>query len=259
MIIDSHCHLQDEKYIDDIDQVIKNATDSGVKKLICIGTSLDDSKEAIKIAEKFPEVYAVIGIYPHESVPNSDFRLELEELSANKKVVAIGECGLDYTNMDKPETNSKEVQKELFRKQLGLAVQLGLPVVIHNREADEDTIFELSRYKETQKLRGVFHCFTQNLELAKKVIDLGFYISFTAIITYPSAKHLVEVAKNIPREKVLIETDAPYLPPQTERGKRNEPKNVRIVAEKLAEIWGISVEEVAKITTKNASTLFSLN
>lgn len=258
MLIDSHFHLQDEKYDQDRDPIVKTAIDHGVEKMICIGTSVEDSLEAVNLSAKYKSVYAVVGIYPHEKIPQGDFREKLEELSQNKKVVAIGECGLDYTNMDKPETNSKEVQKELFRKQIGLAIQLGLPVVIHNREADNDTIEELSRYKDTGKLTGVFHCFTQTTELAKKVMDLGFYISFTAIITYPSAKHLVEVANLVPRDRVLIETDAPYLPPQTERGKRNEPKNVRIVADKLAEIWGISAEEVADITTKNASRLFNL-
>lgn len=254
MLLDSHCHLQDKAYSLDLDRVINDAVQEGVTKMVCIGTNLENSEKAIKLTTLYPEIYATAGIYPHEEIPKEDFRPNLIKLAKNKSVIAIGECGLDYTENGR----SKDEQKELFRKQIGTALQLDLPLVIHNRNADNDILEELSHYKSTGKLRGVFHCFVGSLEFAKKVLDLGFHISFTGIITYPSAKHLEEVIKELPKDKILIETDSPYLPPQGFRDKRNEPKYVRIIAERIAEILKITVDDLALITSRNAEKLFNI-
>ncbi len=270
MLIDSHCHLTERSFSHDIDKVIHGALTEGVSKMVCVGTNLSDSKEAIKLANKYENIYCTVGVYPHEKVQVADLREKLIALASNKKVVAIGECGLDYsleetlkanqmTDQDKDRSiRSSQDQKELFRKQIGLAVQVNLPLIIHNRNANDDIITELSHYKETSRLRGVFHCFTGNIEFAKKVLDLGFYISFTGIITYKSGKHLEEVIKNIPKDKILIETDAPYLSVEGMRKDRNEPKYVRIVAKRLSEILKVSLEETAELTAHNAAKLFNI-
>ncbi|OGC50905.1 hypothetical protein A2716_02625 [candidate division WWE3 bacterium RIFCSPHIGHO2_01_FULL_40_23] len=254
MLIDSHCHLQEDAFKSDLIKVVQSAVSENVNTMICIGTNLKTSADAVKLSQEYKEVYASIGIYPHEEMPNTDIREEISKLSKNKKVVAIGECGLDYSENGR----NQEDQKELFRKQIGTAVQLDLPLIIHNRNADEDVITELNHYRETGRLRGVFHCFTGDTAFAKRVLELGFYISFTAIVTYPSAKHLEEVIKSVPKDRILIETDAPYLSPEGMRGKRNEPKNVKIVAVRIAEILNTSLTEVAKITSENARRLFTL-
>lgn len=258
MLIDTHCHLQDKQYKDDLNEVLNRAKESDIEKHILIGTSLEDSKKAIDLAETHENSYATVGIYPHEKAPDGDFREKLEKLAKHKKVVAIGECGLDYTKNNNELYNNPEIQKELFRKQIGTAILLDLPLVIHNRDANEDILTELNRYKTTEKLRGVFHCFTQDYDFATRVLNLGFYISLTGIITYPSAKELKTTVAKLPKDRIMLETDSPYLAPQTLRGKRNEPKNVRIIASEMASLWGIPIEEVAKITTENALRLFKL-
>src|SRR3989344_752402 len=257
MFIDSHCHLQDKKFSRDLDNVLERAGSTVVEKIICVGTSLKDSKEVLRLSEKYNQVFATVGIYPNEEVPDGDFREELITLAKHRKVVAIGECGLDYS--DQEGGRQADLQKALFRKQIGTAIQLDLPLVIHNRNADEDILLELSHYKTTGKLKGVFHCFTSDIEFAKKVLDLGFYISFTAMITYPSAKHLEDVIKFIPNDRLLAETDAPYLPPQTHRGERNEPMHVKMTAEKMAQVKGISHADFYAELLNNTQNLFTLN
>lgn len=277
MIIDTHTHLDMKEFEPDRDEVIKRALASDVSKIITVGVDLESSKNAVELSQKYPEVYAAVGIQPEEVDKyiddelklKTDFRHNLEELARNLKVVAIGECGLDhkYTREKYTSTREQELeyekQKEIFRRQLGLAVTLDLPVIVHCREAEEDIITEVTRYKDTKKLRGVIHCFTVppngGKPFARKVLNAGFYISFSGIITFPNAKDLREVAKEIPLDRILVETDSPFLAPQSHRSKRNEPTFVTEVVKQIAQIKGIDEQEVLGITTQNAKNLFGVN
>lgn len=263
MFIDSHCHLPDKKYKMDIDQIIREAKEVGVEKLVSVGTSLENSREVVELARQFDDIYAVVGVYPHEDLDKSlgEIETELRETlnSTRKKIVAIGECGLDVPNRDVPyKTRDIEEQRELFKMQLGLAVQRDLPAVIHNRNADPEIIDVLTHFKST-KLTGVSHCFSSNWEVAKELLHMNHYISFAGMITYPSTREsLLEAVKNIPRDRLLVETDAPYLPPKGHRGEINYPKYVTITAEKLAQVRNTSLEEIENYTYKNTCRLFNI-
>lgn len=288
LITDTHAHLDMKEFDSDRDEVIKRALENGVEKIIAVGVDLASSQKAVELSQKYEEIYAAVGIQPEEinqyfeEAPDPiffnprkikiDVRGELEKLAKNKKVVAIGECGLDYKYIREkgksPEDQEleKEKQKDIFRRQLGTAVLLDLPVIIHNREADEDIMNEILRYKETKKLSGVFHCFTAEARLsaealaqAEKVLECGFLISFTGLITYPKNDELRKVIKEIPLEKILVETDSPFLAPQSHRGQRNEPSFVTEVINQIALIKGIDAEKVAEITTQNAKNLFGID
>lgn len=286
MIIDTHAHLDMKEFGPDRDEVIKRAVKAGVTKIITVGVYVESSKKAVELSQKYPEVYAAVGIQPeevykyfvesscyHESIhdckPSANINRELTTLARNKKVVAIGEIGLDYKFARNKVIGNKEIrsteevergkQKEIFRRQLGLAVTLDLPVIVHCREAEEDVITEIVRYKDTKKLRGVIHCFTGTEPFARKVLECGFYISFSGIITFPSAKDLREVAKEVPLDRILAETDSPLIAPQSHRGERNEPVFVIEVVKEIAKIKGIDQQEVSKITTQNAKNLFRIN
>lgn len=273
MIIDTHTHLDMKEFGADRDEVIKRALASGISKIITVGVDVESSEKAVDLSQKYPEVYAAVGIQPEEVDKyidaelklKTDFRQDLEGLARIKKVVAIGEIGLDYKYirekyMSTEEQNQeKEKQKEIFRRQLGLAVTLDLPVIVHCREAEEDIITEIIRYKDTKKLRGVIHCFTGTEPFARKVLGCGFYISFSGIITFPSAKDLGEVAKEVPLDRILVETDSPLIAPQSHRGKRNEPAFVTEVVNQIAQIKGINEQKVSKITAQNAKELFRRN
>lgn len=296
MIIDTHAHLDSEEFEPDRPEVLARAQAANIQTIINPGIDLASSRAAIEIAQKYQNVYAAVGIQPEEidkyfdeeeigrtepqggerPAPDRifglgagvkiDVRTELESLAKNKRVVAVGECGLDYKSIrEKLKINNealikleKEKQKDIFRRQLGTAILLDLPVIVHNREADEDIINEISRYRETKKLRGVFHCFTGSQELSKTILDLGFMISFTGIITYPNAKELRRIIKEIPLEKMLVETDAPLLAPQARRGERNEPAFVTEVIKTIAEIKNLTFEEIAQQTSQNAKRLFKI-
>lgn len=249
-MIDSHCHL--EMFKEEIPKVLKNANDVGVSTIVTIGSDIESINEAIKITEQYPMVYATVGIHPHDAKEiNSDVIKKLFELSRHPKVVAIGEIGLDYYYKNSP----KEVQREAFVLQLNLARELGLPVVIHSREAFEDTI---SILKEHNISKGVMHCFSGSVSQAKKAIDLGFFISISGVVTFKNAKIIKEVAKFVPDDYLMIETDAPYLSPEPMRGKRNEPAFLIYTAKALAELRGITFEDVDRITTLNAKRLFHI-
>lgn len=278
MTIDTHAHLDMKKFDPDRDEVLKRAIEAGVEKIISVGVDLASSQKAVELSEKYENVYAAVGIQPEEinqyfvnNRINTDIRVELEKLAGNKpahrrggKVVAIGECGLDYKYIREKSKSAedqeleKEKQKNIIRRHLGTAVLLDLPVIIHNREADEDVMNEILKYKETRKLRGVLHCFTGTLEFSQQIIDLGFLISFTGLITYPKNDALRNVIKEIPLEKILVETDSPFLAPQAHRGQRNEPAFVVEVVEQIALIKGVDVEKVSEFTTQNAKNLFRL-
>jgi TatD DNase family protein len=274
MIVDTHTHLGVSEFNTDRKEVVKRANDVGVSKIITVGVDLESSKKAVELSQKYPEVYAAIGIQPEEANKyiddrlelKSDFRQCLERLAGNKKIVAVGEIGLDYkwarkmaADKDGPIGTEILKQKEIFRRQLGLAVELDLPAVVHCREAEEDILTEIERYRPTKKLRGVIHCFTGTEPFARKVMECGFYISFSGIITFPNAKHLKEIVRNVPLDRILAETDSPFIAPRTYRGKRNEPAYIVEIVSEIAETLGLNVNKVSQATSQNAKKLFRLD
>ena len=252
-LIDTHSHIDMEEF-DDLDAIISNAKTAGVEKIILPSVDRNSFEKVIKISSKYEEVYCALGIHPTEAqgVNDSDYD-KILELASNPKVVAIGECGLDYY-WDK--TYVKE-QKEVFLKQIEIAKQLSLPLLVHDREAHKDT-FDLLNKNINDEINIVMHCFSGSLEFATECVKKGFYIALGGVVTFKNAKKMHEVAKNIPLENLLIETDAPYLTPIPYRGKRNEPAYVKFVAEEIAKIRGISYDEVAENTTANARRVFKI-
>ena len=255
-MIDSHAHLDDPRYDADRHEVIQRAIDSGVEKIVTIGCDLKTSRAAVEIADQTESVYATVGIHPHETAHADQESYEgLRQLAAHPKVVAWGETGLDYHYMNSP----KEDQIRAFREQIRFAGQLDLPLVIHTREADDDTIRILSE-ERSDRTRGVFHCFSGNLALAQQALEMDFLISISGMITFDKALELQNVARQIPPDRLLIETDCPYLTPVPNRGKRNEPSFVRYVAKKIAQIHpSIPYEAIIRNTSKNARQLFGFS
>ncbi len=254
-LFDSHAHYNDEKFDDDREIILSNIFEADVSKIVNDGYSMESSKKAIEIASKHENIYATIGVSPND-IENldSDYIEQLEKMARNNKVVAIGEIGLDYYW----NKENKEKQKEVFIKQIELANKLNLPIVIHTREAVMDTIDILKNKIECKK-KGVFHCCPLNIELVKEALKLGFYISFAGPVTFKSSKNANEVVNFVPLDRILIETDSPYLSPEPVRGTRNDSRNVKFIAEKIANLRNISIEEVAKITFENTSRIFSIN
>ena len=251
-MIDTHCHIDFTQFDADRDQVIRRAKENGIDYLINIGSSLEGSKASVELSRRYDNVYAAIGIHPHEAdmFKEKDSSI-LRELAKDKKVVAIGEIGLDYyKNFSKAEN-----QKPLFVSLIGLAKDLDLPLVIHSRNAQDDTLKFL---KEKMPLRGVVHCFSGDENFLRECLDLGFFVSFTCNITYKNAQDLREVVRLTPLERIFLETDAPYLAPEGLRGRRNEPANVKILAQEVAVIKEISIEEVSRVTTESAIKFFNL-
>ena len=249
MFIDTHCHLSKNDY-EDIDKVIKDAYDNNVKYLIISGCDKKGIKESIEISNNHDNVYMALGFHPSEARITTDEDLkELEEIiKNNNKVIALGEIGLDYY-WDK---DNKEEQKELFKKQIEIAKRNNLPLVIHSRDAFQDTydILKEANYK------GVIHCFSGNEENAKMYVSIGFYIGIGGVITFKNT-NLKETIKTIPKDRILLETDSPYLAPTPHRGEKNESKYIPLIAEEIANNLNITVEEVGRITTKNASKIFN--
>ena len=249
MFIDSHCHIYYDTFNDDILDVINKAYDAGVTKLICVGVDLESSESCINLADKFKNIYATVGFHPHESkLAKSNYLNILESMAVHPKVVAIGEIGLDFHY----NHSQKEIQKKIFLEQLELAQSIKLPTVVHSRKADLETFKIISNVKNS---KGVVHCFSSNLEQAKKIIQLDYYISFTGLITF--VDELVDVVKHIPLDNILIETDSPYLAPIPFRGKRNEPSYIVNIAKKIAEIKNIDLAAVGNVTMNNTLRLFS--
>ena len=250
--IDSHVHLYDRKFSNDLDDVLERAHNAGVQFFLVPGDSLETSREAVKLAIMYPDIYAAVGFHPHEAKDCTDDALdEIQRMAAEPRVVAIGEIGLDYHYNHSP----RDIQRKIFRKHLQLARQLHLPVIIHCREAYTDLNNILSE-GANKGVRGVCHCFSGTGEDARKLLDMGLYISFAGPVTYPKADNLRAIASEVPAERLLIETDAPYLTPQPKRGRRNEPAYVVYNAEKLAELHSLSIEDIARITTGNVQALF---
>lgn len=250
-LFDSHAHLDDEAFDPDRDRVIKDCA-TRLSGVINPGSDMISSQKAVKMADENDIIYAAVGFHPHEArlmQPNDEDKLS--ELAKNKKVVAIGEIGLDYYYDYSP----RDVQKEVFIRHLDLARQLSLPVIIHDRDAHGD-IVEIIK-KEGSGLRGVFHCYSGSWEMAKVLLKMGWYISFGGSLTFKNAVKTVEVAKNIPQDMMLLETDSPYLTPVPYRGKRNNPCMVEYACEKMAEIKGMESAAIAEITTGNVKALFT--
>lgn len=255
MLFDSHAHLDDTKFNDDREAVIGDMRQKGVSYITNIGYDLDSSRRSLVLAKRYPFIYATVGVHPHdvENLTENDI-LELAELAKDEKAVAIGEIGLDYYYDNSP----RDLQRKWFERQVQLALDLGMPIAVHNRESNEDCMKILKKF-DIKKIGGIMHCYSGSAEMAKEVVKLGMNISFAGPITFKNNRRGVETVQQIPLEHILIETDCPYLAPEPLRGTRNDSRNVRLVAEKIAEIKGISFEEVAKITTENAKRVYRIN
>ncbi|PFA16858.1 MULTISPECIES: TatD family hydrolase [Bacillus cereus group] len=254
MLFDTHSHLNAEQFKEDLQEVIVRMKEAGVSYTVVVGFDEATIKKAMELAETYDFIYAAVGWHPVDAIDMTEEHLAwLEELAAHPKVVALGEMGLDY-HWDK---SPKEVQKEVFRKQIQLAKKVNLPIIIHNRDATQD-IVDILAEENAAEVGGIMHCFSGSVEVAQQCIGMNFLISLGGPVTFKNAKKPKEVAMEIPMEKLLIETDCPYLTPHPFRGKRNEPSYVKLVAEEIANLKGISYEEVAKITTENAKGLFGI-
>lgn len=256
-LIDSHAHLNDEAYKDDLNEVLKRV-DEELVACICSSSDLSSSARAIELAKQNKKVFANVGVHPEDAEKFDEKKLV--ELLKQKKVVAVGEIGLDYhylkdLSIEQIE-EKKHLQKEIFIKQISLANKFSLPIVVHSRDAMGDTS-EILRNNPPKK-PSLLHCYSGSLESAEILMKMGFSFSFGGVLTFKNAKNAQEVVKNLPIEKILLETDCPYLAPEPFRGTRNEPKNVKYVADKIASLKGLSIDEVAFITTQNAKRLFSI-
>lgn len=255
MFFDTHAHLNAEQYNEDLQEVIDRALSEGISNIVVVGFDRPTIEKAMELTEKYEFIYASVGWHPVDAIDmTEEDLLWIEELSSHPKVVALGEMGLDYYWDKSP----KDIQKEVFRKQIRLAKKVKLPIVIHNRDATAD-IVEILKEEGAGEVGGIMHCFSGSPEIAQECVDMNFYISLGGPVTFKNAKKPKEVADVIPLEKLLIETDCPYLTPHPHRGKRNEPSYVKLVAEQIAEIKGLSTEEIAQATTENAKKLFGIN
>jgi TatD DNase family protein len=252
--IDTHCHLDMENYENDRDKVIDRALQAGISKIITIGIDAASSQRAVRLAEKYPSVYAAIGVHPHDAaqVTKNDFKI-IERLALHKKVVGYGEIGLDYAKL----YSAKDIQQQVFSRQLSMAKELGLPVIIHDRDAHNDTLRILKQHFPFPA-GGVMHCFSGDIAFADKVMELGFFISIPGIVTFKNATSLQQVACVMPLQSMLMETDGPFLAPVPYRGKRNVPEFLLHTARKIAELRKTTLTEIAETTTANANTLFPL-
>ena len=287
MLIDTHAHLDFPEFDKDQEQVIQQARKAGIERIINVGSSLEGTKKSVELAQKYDFIYAAVGIHPHDAqdIENTKkFAETLRELAQKPKVVAIGECGLDFHPVDQGKLRKnitsaiKEKQKEVFRAQFKLAQELNLPVIIHCRSAFAKATADKDAHQEILQLikssiiskaccyainhksfpGGVFHCFSGDQDFLNQVLKMGFLIGFCGNLTFKNAKNLWEIAKITPIEKILLETDCPFLSPEPLRGLRNTPENVKLIGEFLAKLKNISFEEICQITTQNAKNLFKI-
>lgn len=253
MIFDSHAHYDDESFNEDRENVIKEIRENGVINVLNCGASMEGARDSFKLANKYDFFYAAVGIHPENAYELTEENYEeIKEMTKNPKVRAIGEIGLDYYWEENPP---REKQKEVFRKQMELAKELNMPVVIHDRDAHGDT---LEIMKEFPEVKGVVHCFSGSVEFARECLRLGYYIGFTGVVTFKNSKKIVEVAKEVPLDRMLVETDAPYMAPTPNRGKRNRSDYIKFIIEKIAEVKELSVEEVSNATIENAKNLLKI-
>ena len=252
MLIDAHCHLNDEQFNSDVDTVISRAHDAGVRIIINAGADLESSRAAVTLAERYKSIYVVVGVHPEHAASFDNNALEaIRELAQHRKVIGIGEIGLDFYWQNNPP---RDAQESALKAQLELAEELNKPVVIHDRDAHVEIMNIIAQ--RNGKPRGMLHCFSGDLAMAQQAIDLGWYISFAGSVTFKNATALQAIARVLPLDRILIETDSPYLSPI--RGKRNEPRNVALVAKKIAELKEILVSSVEQTTTDNIAKLFGL-
>jgi TatD DNase family protein len=255
MFVDSHCHLDFPEYAGQIPDILARMKEAQVNHAMCISVDMPDFPNVLALAESHPNLFATVGTHPdYEDTPEPT-EDQLVKLAQHPKILAIGETGLDYYRMGDKTYEEMEWQRDRFRTHIRAAIRVKKPLIIHTRSASEDTI-RIMKEEGASQVAGVMHCFTESLEVAKAAMEQGFYISFSGIVTFKSAKDLQETCKQIPLERMLIETDSPYLAPIPNRGKTNEPSWVAHVAQFIADLKGISVEEVAKHTTNNFKTLF---
>ncbi|MFB4165066.1 TatD family hydrolase [Alteribacillus sp. JSM 102045] len=255
MLFDTHVHLNADQFEEDVEDTIKRAKAEGVEWMTVVGFDRETIPKAMNLAETYDFIYAAVGWHPVDAIDMTEDDLKwLEDLAAHPKVVALGEMGLDY-HWDK---SPKEVQKEVFRKQIHIAKKVNLPIIIHDRDAHQD-IVDILKEENAAETGGIMHCFGGSLEIAQECLKMNFYISFGGPVTFKNAKKPKEVAKEIPMDRLLVETDSPFLAPHPYRGKRNEPAYVKLVAEKIAELKEISFETLAQQTTANAKKLFCIN
>ena len=253
MLFDTHAHYDAEQFDQDRDAVLASLPSRGVSLVVNPGCDIPSSRRAVELARRWPFLYAAVGYHPEECGPYDPAELDiLRELARDAKVAAIGEIGLDYYWEENPP---RELQQRVFRDQLALAGELDLPVIVHDREAHGDS---LAIIKEFPQVRGVFHCFSGSAEMARELVKLGWMVSFTGVLTYKNARRAVEAAQAVPLERIMIETDSPYMAPVPHRGRRNDSGYVRHVCEKLAEIKGISFEECARVTLENGKRFYGI-
>ena len=253
MLFDTHAHYDSRKFDADRDEVLSALPGQGVELVVNPGCDLESSRKAVALAERYSFVYAAVGVHPEDCADWQDGHLDkLRALAAHPKVVAIGEIGLDYYWKENPP---REFQQRVFRAQLALGLELGLPVIVHDREAHGDC---MDIVREFPGVHGVFHCFSGSAEMAKELVRLGWMISFTGVLTYPNARKAAEAAQAIPLDRIMIETDSPYMAPVPHRGKRNHSGYVAHICERLAELKGISAEECARVTMENGRQFFQI-
>lgn len=254
MLIDTHVHLNADQYDEDLQEVIDRALEEGIDRMFVVGFDTNTIERTMKLIDQYDFIYGIIGWHPVDAIDCTEERLQwIEELSKHPKIIGIGEMGLDY-HWDK---SPKDIQKEVFRKQIALAKRVQLPIIIHNREATQDCV-DILKEENASEVGGIMHSFSGSNEIADEILKMNFYISLGGPVTFKNAKQPKEVAQHVPLDRLLVETDAPYLSPHPYRGKRNEPARVKLVAKQIAELRGISYEEVCKATTENAERLFEL-
>ncbi|WP_163969226.1 TatD family hydrolase [Oceanobacillus halotolerans] len=255
MLFDTHVHMNARQFFEDREETIQRAFDAAVQYMVVVGFDRETIPLAIEIAEQYETIYAAVGWHPVDAIDMTDDDLAwIEELSSHPKVVAIGEMGLDY-HWDK---SPKAVQKEVFRKQIHLAKKVNMPIIIHNREATED-IIAILKEENAKDVGGIMHCYNDSVQYVQDCLDMNFYISLGGPVTFKNATHPKEVAVELPLDRLLVETDAPFLAPHPNRGKRNEPSYVTLVAEKIAALRGMDYDELCKKTTENAKVFFGID
>ena len=255
MYIDTHAHLTDKCFQDCVDEILEQAKQQNVKKIICASYDQQSSIDSVGFANKYDNVYAIIGVHPHDAKTyDESIEQTLIKLAQNNKVVAIGEIGLDYHY----DLSPREVQRQVFGKQIDLAYRCKLPIVIHTREAIGDTM-EILRKNKSKIYGALVHCFNASKEILCEIMDMGYYVSYGGAITFKNANGLLEAVKNTPLERITLETDCPYMTPVPYRGQTNFPKYIPLVAQKIAELKNMSVEEIEQITTKNAQKFFKID
>jgi TatD DNase family protein len=254
MLVDSHCHLDFPDFAPELDATVARARAAGIGRMVTIGTHLTKARPVIEIAERFDGVMATVGLHPHHAVDELDLATveNIAALADHPKVIAIGETGLDYFYDHSP----RETQRESFRRHIRAALQLGLPVIVHTRDAEDDTMQILTEEGAGKGLTGLIHCFSSSRQLAEKALEIGFSLSFSGIVTFKKSEELRAIARDVPLERMLVETDAPYLAPVPHRGKRNEPAFVAHTAAVLADLKGVTPEAFAEATTANFRALF---